>query len=113
MQLTTKSLCYMFNVCNVKHYFWLNSIDTSIVSCQEMHVSNTKVVLIKTNVHYHENKVFTFNVHYRRTYRVCEHTDDWSMSSLYAQWIAKDLSFLQADCKDWSDWAFNQADTLR
>ena len=57
--------------------------------------------------------MFTANIHYRRTCRACEHSDDWSVSSLCAEWIAKDLSFLQADCKDWSDWAFNQADTLR
>ena len=41
MLLTTKSFCYMFNVCNIKHYFWLNNIGTSIVSCQEVHVFNT------------------------------------------------------------------------
>ena len=57
--------------------------------------------------------MFTIIVHYRRTYWACEHSDDWSMSSLCVQWIAKDLSFLQPDCKDWSDWAFTQADTLR
>ena len=29
----------------------------------------------------------------------------WSASSLCTQWIAKDLSFLNADREDWSDWA--------
>ena len=29
----------------------------------------------------------------------------WSESSLCAQWVAKDLNFLHADSKDWSDWA--------
>ena len=31
------------------------------------------------------------------------------MYFLCAQWIANDLSF-HVDCKDWSDWADNQAD---
>ena len=34
----------------------------------------------------------------------------WSESSLCTQWVAKDPSFLQADSKDWSDWADAQAD---
>ena len=34
----------------------------------------------------------------------------WSESSLSAQWVAKDPSFLQADSEDWSDWADAQAD---
>ena len=34
----------------------------------------------------------------------------WSESSLCAQWIAKDPSFLHADSEDWSDWADAQAD---
>ena len=34
----------------------------------------------------------------------------WSQSSLCAQWVAKDPSFLHADSKDWSDWADAQAD---
>ena len=34
----------------------------------------------------------------------------WSESSLRAQWVAKDLSFLHADSEDWSDWANAQAD---
>ena len=29
----------------------------------------------------------------------------WSESSLCAQWVAKDPSFLHADSEDWSDWA--------
>ena len=29
----------------------------------------------------------------------------WSESSLRAQWVAKDPSFLHADSEDWSDWA--------
>ena len=29
----------------------------------------------------------------------------WSESSLCAQWVAKDPSFLHADREDWSDWA--------
>ena len=35
-------------VCNIKHYFWLKNIGTFIVPCQEVHVFNTRVVLIKT-----------------------------------------------------------------
>ena len=35
---------------------------------------------------------------------------DWSESSLCAEWVAEDLSFLHADNKDWSDWADAQAD---
>ena len=31
-------------------------------------------------------------------------------SSLCAQWVAKDPSFLHADSEDWSDWADAQAD---
>ena len=34
----------------------------------------------------------------------------WSESLLGAQWGAKDPSFIQADSKDWSDWADAQAD---
>ena len=34
----------------------------------------------------------------------------WSESSLCAQWVAKDPSFLHADSEDWSDWAEAQAD---
>ena len=34
----------------------------------------------------------------------------WSESSLCAQWVAKDPSFLHADSEDWSDWADAQAD---
>ena len=34
----------------------------------------------------------------------------WSETSLCAQWVAKDPSFLYADSKDWSDWADAQAD---
>ena len=34
----------------------------------------------------------------------------WSESSLCAQWIAKNPSFLHADNEDWSDWADAQAD---
>ena len=34
----------------------------------------------------------------------------WSESSLCAQWVAKDLSFLHADSQDWSDWADAKAD---
>ena len=34
----------------------------------------------------------------------------WSESSLCAQWVAKDPSFLDADSKDWLDWADGQAD---
>ena len=34
----------------------------------------------------------------------------WSESSLSAQWVAKDPSFLRADSEDWSDWADAQAD---
>ena len=34
----------------------------------------------------------------------------WSKSSLCAQWVAKDSSFLHADSEDWSDWANAQAD---
>ena len=34
----------------------------------------------------------------------------WSESSLCAQWVAKDSSFLHADSEDWSDWADAQAD---
>ena len=34
----------------------------------------------------------------------------WSESSLCAQWVAKDPSFLHADSEDWSDWANAQAD---
>ena len=34
----------------------------------------------------------------------------WSESSLCAQWVAKDPSFLHADREDWSDWADAQAD---
>ena len=36
----------------------------------------------------------------------------WSESSLYAQWVAKNPSFLHADSEDsdWSDWADAQAD---
>ena len=34
----------------------------------------------------------------------------WSESSLCAQWVAKDTSFLHADSEDWSDWADAQAD---
>ena len=33
----------------------------------------------------------------------------WSESSLCAQLVAKDPSFLHADSKDWSDWADAQA----
>ena len=33
-----------------------------------------------------------------------------SESSLCAQWVAKDPSFLHADSEDWSDWADAQAD---
>ena len=29
----------------------------------------------------------------------------WSESSVCAQWVSKDPSFLHADSKDWSDWA--------
>ena len=35
---------------------------------------------------------------------------DGSESSLCAQWVAKDPSFLHADSEDWSDWADSQAD---
>ena len=34
----------------------------------------------------------------------------WSESSLCAQWVAKDPSFLHADSEDWSDRANAQAD---
>ena len=34
----------------------------------------------------------------------------WSESSLCAQWVAKDLSFLHADSEDWSDWVDAQAE---
>ena len=34
----------------------------------------------------------------------------WSESSLCAQWVAKDPSFLHADSEDWSEWADAQAD---
>ena len=34
----------------------------------------------------------------------------WTESSLCAQWVAKDPSFLHADSEDWSDWADAQAD---
>ena len=34
----------------------------------------------------------------------------WSESSLCAQWVTKDPSFLHADSEDWSDWADAQAD---
>ena len=34
----------------------------------------------------------------------------WSESSLCAQWVAKDPSFLHADSEDWSDWADAQVD---
>ena len=34
----------------------------------------------------------------------------WSESSLCAQWVAKDLSFLHVDSEDWSVWADAQAD---
>ena len=34
----------------------------------------------------------------------------WSESSLCAQWVPKDPSFLHADSEDWSDWADAQAD---
>ena len=34
----------------------------------------------------------------------------WSESSLCAQWVAKDPSFLHAVSEDWSDWADAQAD---
>ena len=34
----------------------------------------------------------------------------WSESSLCAQWVATNPSFLYADSKDWSDWADAQAD---
>ena len=34
----------------------------------------------------------------------------WSESSLFAQWVAKDPSFLHADSEDWSDWVDAQAD---
>ena len=33
-----------------------------------------------------------------------------SESSLWTQWVAKDPSFLHADCEDWSGWADAQAD---
>ena len=35
---------------------------------------------------------------------------DWSESSLCAQWVVKDPSFLHADGEDWSDWAYAHAD---
>ena len=34
----------------------------------------------------------------------------WSESSLCAQWVVKDPSFLHADSKDWSDWVDAQAE---
>ena len=34
----------------------------------------------------------------------------WSESSLCAQWVVKDPSFLHADSEDWSDWADAQDD---
>ena len=34
----------------------------------------------------------------------------WSESSLGAQWVTKDPSFLYVDSEDWSDWADAQAD---
>ena len=34
----------------------------------------------------------------------------WSESSLCAQWVSKDPSFLHVDSEDWSDWAGAQAD---
>ena len=34
----------------------------------------------------------------------------WSESSLCAQWVAKNPSFLHADREDWSDWVDAQAD---
>ena len=34
----------------------------------------------------------------------------WSESSMCAQWVAQDPSFLHADSEDWSDWADAQAD---
>ena len=34
----------------------------------------------------------------------------WSETSLCAEWVAKDPSFLHADSEDWSDWADAQAD---
>ena len=107
MQLTTKSFCYMFNLCNIKYYFWLNNIGTSIVSCQEVHVFNTRIAFICGP---DQNKMFITIISCRRTYKACEYSDDWAMSSLCAQWIEKDLSFLHADCKDLSDWVDNQAD---
>ena len=33
----------------------------------------------------------------------------WSESSLCAQWVANDPSFLHADSEDWSDWTDAQA----
>ena len=38
---------------------------------------------------------------------MCAQSDQ---SSLCAQWVAKDSSFLHADSEDWSDWADAQAD---
>ena len=34
----------------------------------------------------------------------------WPESSLCAQWVAKDPSFLHADSEDWWDWADAKAD---
>ena len=34
----------------------------------------------------------------------------WSESSLCAEWVAKDPSFLHGDSEDWSDWADAEAD---
>ena len=50
MKFTTKYFCYMFNVCNIKHYFWFNNIGTSIFSCQEVHVFTRVVFTCKKKI---------------------------------------------------------------
>ena len=65
--------------------------------------------------HYQGLKIFTIEPRHDKIYNVAVHPAKtqislgirpvWSESSLCAQWVAKDPSFLHADSEDWSDWA--------
>ena len=65
MQLTTKTFRYMFNLCNIKYYFWLNNIDTSIVLFQEVHVFNNRIAFKCSPVSCIYLIISYYNINYR------------------------------------------------
>ena len=58
----------------------------------------------------HHDKTNKMSVHPAKTQISLGIRPVWSESSLWAQWVAMDPSFLHADTEDWSDWADALAD---